>query len=114
MSQALPEKDLSIEKALDYLRRDRPLRAEEVCRDYLAKHPDLQISLLHIDVDAYEPSKLILEKLWDRIVPGGILMLDDYQTVEGETKAVDEFFKDSAIKIKKPDYYHIPAYIVKS
>ena len=39
MNQALPEKDLSIEKALDFLRRDRPLRAEEVCRDYLAKHP---------------------------------------------------------------------------
>lgn len=39
MNQVLPDKDFSIEKALDYLRRDRPLRAEEVCRDYLTKHP---------------------------------------------------------------------------
>ncbi len=39
MNQPLPEKDVSIEKSLDFLRRDRPLRAEEVCRDYLAGHP---------------------------------------------------------------------------
>lgn len=39
MNQPLPEKEVSIEKSLDFLRRDRPLRAEEVCRDYLAEHP---------------------------------------------------------------------------
>ncbi len=39
MTQVLAEKDASIEKSLDFLRRDRPLRAEEVCRDYLSKHP---------------------------------------------------------------------------
>lgn len=39
MNQVLPEKDASIEKSLDFLRRDRPLRAEEACRDYLAQHP---------------------------------------------------------------------------
>jgi len=39
MNQVLPEKDASIEKSLDFLRHDRPLRAEEVCRDYLAQHP---------------------------------------------------------------------------
>ena len=39
MNQALPEKDISIQKALDYVRRDRPLRAEEACRDYLLNHP---------------------------------------------------------------------------
>lgn len=34
-----PDKTASVERALDFLRRDRPLRAEEVCRDYLAEHP---------------------------------------------------------------------------
>ncbi len=34
MNQAIPEKDANIQRALDYLRRDRPLRAEEACRDY--------------------------------------------------------------------------------
>lgn len=39
MNQAIPEKDANIQRAIDYLRRDRPLRAEEACRDYLDKNP---------------------------------------------------------------------------
>ncbi len=39
MNIALPEKNSSIERALDYIRRNRPLRAEEACRDYLLDHP---------------------------------------------------------------------------
>lgn len=33
------EKEQSIQRALDFLRGQRPLRAEEVCRDYLLHHP---------------------------------------------------------------------------
>lgn len=82
-------------------------------QDFLEKNPSLKISLLHIDVDVYEPTRVILENLWDKVVKGGVLMLDDYGTVEGETKAVDDFFKNKSIQINKPPYYHIPSYIVK-
>ena len=80
---------------------------------FIENNPSLKISLLHIDVDVYEPTKIILETLWSKIVRGGILMMDDYGTIEGETKAVDEFFQDSNIKILKPKYYNIPSYIIK-
>ena len=33
------EKEQSIERALEFMRKRRPLRAEEVCRDYLSQHP---------------------------------------------------------------------------
>ena len=39
MNQAIPEKEANIHRALDFLKRNRPLRAEEACRDYLHKHP---------------------------------------------------------------------------
>ena len=39
MSQAIPEKDASIRSAIESMRADRPLRAEETCRDYLGQHP---------------------------------------------------------------------------
>lgn len=39
MKQALPDKDASIRRAIDYLKRGRPLRAEEACRDYLDGNP---------------------------------------------------------------------------
>jgi len=80
---------------------------------FLEKKPHLKISLMHIDVDVYEPTMNILNAFWERIVPGGILMLDDYGTVEGETKAVDDFFKNKSTIIQKPSYYHIPSYIIK-
>ncbi|WP_026449911.1 TylF/MycF/NovP-related O-methyltransferase [Aequorivita capsosiphonis] len=80
---------------------------------YLKENPSLKIALLHIDVDVYDPTKIILQNLWDKIVPGGVLVLDDYGTVEGETKAVDEFFQNKNVIINKPKYYHIPSYIIK-
>ena len=81
---------------------------------FIESHPELRVSLLHIDVDVYEPSKLILELLWDRIVQGGIIMLDDYGTVMGETLAVEECFKGKKVKLSKFPYYKVPSYIVKS
>jgi hypothetical protein len=85
----------------------------ETIHKYLAANPALKISLLHIDVDVYEPTKVILESLWDRVVKGGILMLDDYGTVEGETRAVDEFFEGQGVEICKPGFNYIPAFVVK-
>jgi hypothetical protein len=81
--------------------------------EFLANNPSGKISLLHIDVDVYEPTKVILENLWNRVVKGGIVMLDDYGTVEGETKAVDEFFKDKNLVVNKPKFNYIPSYIIK-
>lgn len=81
--------------------------------EFLEKNKSKKIALLHIDVDVYEPTKLILETLWDRVVKGGILMLDDYGTVQGETKAVDDFFADQDIVVRKPKFNYIPSYIIK-
>ncbi|MEL7187362.1 MAG: tetratricopeptide repeat protein, partial [Pseudomonadota bacterium] len=39
MSAAVPRKSTSINRAIDFLRKERPLRAEEACRDFLAEHP---------------------------------------------------------------------------
>ncbi|HLS30666.1 MAG TPA: TylF/MycF/NovP-related O-methyltransferase [Flavobacteriaceae bacterium] len=81
--------------------------------EFVAKNQSKKIALLHIDVDVYEPTKMILKYLWDKVVKGGILMLDDYGTVEGETKAIDEFFDGQNIIIHKPKYNYIPSYIIK-
>lgn len=39
MNEALPAKSVSINRTIDFLRKERPLRAEEICRDFLAEHP---------------------------------------------------------------------------
>ena len=39
MSDRVPEKNASINQAVGFMRANRPLRAEETCRDYLLKNP---------------------------------------------------------------------------
>lgn len=79
---------------------------------YLVENPHLKISLLHIDVDLYEPTKIILEKLYDKVTIGGIIIFDDYGAFAGTNKAVDDFF-DNKAAIKKLPYSHAISYIVK-
>lgn len=82
--------------------------------EYMRNNPHTRIALLHIDTDTYEPAKAGLEKLYDRVVRGGIIIFDDYATIEGETVAVDEFLADKDYTISKLPLSHgKPSYIVK-
>lgn len=50
------------------------------------------IALLRLDADWYEATRLILDELYDQVVPGGWLIFDDYGRWQGCKKAVDAFF----------------------
>lgn len=80
---------------------------------YVADNPQLKISLLNLDTDIYEPAKCILENLHDRVVPGGVVILDNYGVHYGETKAVDEFFAGREVVIRKLPYAATPSYLIK-
>ena len=49
------------------------------------------IALLRLDTDWYASTKHELEHLYDRLSPGGVLILDDYGDWDGARKAVDEW-----------------------
>ena len=50
------------------------------------------ISVLRLDTDWYESTKLELELLYPLLSPGGVLIIDDYGHWEGSRAAVDEYF----------------------
>lgn len=52
-----------------------------------------KISLLRLDTDWYDSTKVELEVLYPKLSKGGILIIDDYKTWGGCKKAVDEYFK---------------------
>lgn len=86
----------------------------ETLPKFLKDNPALRIALLHIDTDVYEPCKVTLDLCWDKVVKGGIILFDDYATIEGETIAVDEFFKDKKKRFYKFSFSHEkPSYIIK-
>lgn len=49
------------------------------------------ISILRLDTDWYESSLHELDHMYDRLVPGGVLLLDDYGYWEGQRRATDEW-----------------------
>ncbi|PZN94787.1 MAG: macrocin O-methyltransferase [Alphaproteobacteria bacterium] len=51
-----------------------------------------RISILRLDTDFYESTKLELEVLYPRLQPGGVMIIDDYGIWAGSRKAVDEYF----------------------
>jgi hypothetical protein len=81
--------------------------------EYVKSHPKLKISLVNLDTDIYEPAVTILEHLYPRISKGGILILDDYKVFPGETKAVNDYFRDKKVTIKKFPFSKTPHYIIK-
>ncbi len=52
--------------------------------------PD-RIAILRLDTDWYASTKHELEHLYERLSPGGVLILDDYGDWDGARKATDEF-----------------------
>ena len=56
-----------------------------------------KISLLRLDTDLYESTKIELEILYPLLVEKGILIIDDYGDFQGCRKAVDEYFLDKNV-----------------
>jgi hypothetical protein len=52
-----------------------------------------KIAILRLDTDWYESSKYELEQMYNNVVPGGVIIFDDYYFWEGQRRATDEFFK---------------------
>ena len=57
---------------------------------------DRQFAFVHIDVDLYEPTRDSLEFFYPRLVPGGVMLCDDYGFTNnpGANKAVDDFMQN--------------------
>jgi O-methyltransferase len=57
--------------------------------------PD-SIALLRLDTDYYQSTRHELEHLFDRISPGGVLLIDDYGHFHGCRQATDELVSELA------------------
>jgi hypothetical protein len=62
---------------------------------FVAQHPGVKIALLHVDCDLYSSTVTILSNVADMVVPGTIIIFDDFINYhgweDGEFKAFTEF-----------------------
>jgi O-methyltransferase len=73
---------------IEIIKGDLPQSLEAIKHD--------RIGMVHVDLNAVEPSIQSLEKIWEYIPTGGIILMDDYLFTEhvNQKKALDQFFEE--------------------
>lgn len=83
---------------------------------FLKENPGFRISLLYIDVDIERPTYYALKYLWDRILPGGIIVFDEYEYhAFSESNGVEKFLKEFNLEynIITTNFMAPTAYLIK-
>ena len=78
---------------------------------FLGKYTGVRFCICLMDFDLYEPTKIVLDKLYDLMVPGGIIAFDNYGFLEfpGETIAADEFIRRHNLSLKSFSWAFAPS-----
>ncbi|MBM3596343.1 MAG: class I SAM-dependent methyltransferase, partial [Alphaproteobacteria bacterium] len=73
---------------------------------FVAAHPHLMVSLLFLDLDLYEPTKLALEQFVPRMPKGAVLAFDELDNPmwPGETLAVLDTLGIGRLRIERLDW----------
>ncbi len=59
------------------------------------------IAFLHMDGDWYSSTKAIIENLYDNLIQGAFVQVDDYSDWQGCKKAIEEFFDSRNIFVER-------------
>jgi hypothetical protein len=86
----------------------------ETAPAYFAKNDDVVIALAYFDMALYEPTKAALQAIKPHLVPGSVLMLDEFNNRDypGETRAFKEVFKDVSYRVKKSNFMTDRTFII--
>jgi O-methyltransferase len=71
--------------------QDRVRLVKGPVEETIPAHAPESIALLRLDTDWYSSTRHELEHLYPRLVPGGVLIIDDYGSWAGARKAVQEY-----------------------
>jgi hypothetical protein len=70
---------------------------------FLEQHPYTVVSLLHLDFDVYEPTKVAIEHFVPRMPKGAVIVFDELNNTSwpGETRAVLDSLKLGALRVQR-------------
>tara|TARA_R110000823_G_scaffold271738_1_gene391135 strand:- start:39 stop:755 length:717 start_codon:yes stop_codon:yes gene_type:complete len=72
-----------------------------------------KISLLRIDVDGYSPTREVLDHLYDKVVPGGMIIFDDLCLVES-AEATKDWLIERGIPLEVHNPYNDKVYSLEN
>ena len=72
-----------------------------------------KIGVLRLDGDWYDSTKVVLDRLFDHVVPGGLLIIDDYCVWPGCARAVHDFLSERGAPEFLETWRGVVPYIVK-
>jgi hypothetical protein len=70
---------------------------------YLEERPHELVSMLHLDLNLYQPTRFVLEKIWERVFKGTLVIIDEINcsAIPGETIALREFLDLKGIALRR-------------
>lgn len=74
---------------------------------------DKSIAILRLDGDWYESTMTCMENLYPQVVPGGIIIIDDYHTWDGCTRAIHDYLTREGLNDRICQWRNDIAYIIK-
>ena len=81
------------------------------------KNFDDKLSLIHLDVDIYSSYEFSLNKLYENLVPKGIIMIDEYESVKWSNLKglIQNFCEKNNLTLVKSDFKEFDrVYLVKN
>lgn len=77
--------------------------ARETVDKWLEDFPGAPIALLHLDMDLYEPTVEVINKVRERLVAGSVVVLDELTArfFPGETRALMDVFGLANLKLRR-------------
>jgi hypothetical protein len=88
--------------------------AVQTIPEYVKNNPELIISMLYLDFDIYEPTKVALKEFLPLMPKGGVVVFDELNMHRwaGETAALKECLNLNDIKLQKIGTDPWPSYFV--
>ena len=83
---------------------------------FVAENPGFRASLIYIDVDLERPTYASLIHLWDRLLPGGMIVFDEYEYHKfSESCGVERFLKEKHLEfsVQSTNWFAPTAFLKK-
>jgi hypothetical protein len=89
---------------------------EKTLPEFLEQNPGFRASMIYIDVDLDRPTYYALKHLWDRLLPGGVILFDEYEYHKfSESDGVEKFLKEFNLEynVKSTNWVAPTAFMLK-